>query len=126
MRNAWMQRTISQWRDPINVNRYVIWLLLSTILVGGGPDVIVMLAYGEVSNETTGLILQFDRIMDGLTMFPVVAAILLWYRAKPVINYQLIRQPIPVDLWPKLRKMGPNIRIGGVVALIALGVALGK
>lgn len=121
-----MQKTISKWRDPINVNRYIIWLLLSTILVGGGPDVVVMLAYGEISPSHTALLLNLDRLMDGMTMFPVVAAILLWYRGKPVINYQLIRQPIPVDLWPKMRQMLPHIRIGVIVALISLGVALGK
>lgn len=124
--NALQQRKFSGWRDPININRYIIWQLLLGILIGAFPDAVVMLTWGEVSYTSSMRIAEVDRFMDGMVMFPIVSALILWYRAKPVINYQLIIQPLPIDLWPRWRQMLPQIRIAAICAFISLGVALGK
>tara|TARA_B100000929_G_scaffold268167_1_gene236865 strand:- start:457 stop:858 length:402 start_codon:yes stop_codon:yes gene_type:complete len=42
----------SRWRDPVNVNRYVLWGLLCTIICGAMPDTLVLLLWDEVSNAT--------------------------------------------------------------------------
>ena len=126
LKTAWDQRKLWTWRDPIMANRYILWCFCIGVMVGATPDLVTLYAYGEVSPGTLGMLLQIDRAMDSLVMFPVIAAVGLWYRAKPVINYQLIRQPIPVELWPTFRQMFPYIRIGLITAVIALGVAIGK
>lgn len=126
MHNAWVARKYSSWRDPINMNRYIIWLMIIAILMGAAPDVIFLLMWGEVTEVTAWRLAEFDRFCDGLVMFPIVGAMFLWYRAKPVINYQLIRVPLPIDLWPKWTQMAPQIRVAALVAFISAGVALGK
>tara|TARA_B100000929_G_scaffold268167_1_gene236864 strand:- start:275 stop:460 length:186 start_codon:yes stop_codon:yes gene_type:complete len=61
-----------------------------------------------------------------LTPVPFLIASTIWYRAKQVVAFQLVRQPIPVDLWPDFRKMVPHLRIVGLVMIISAGVAFGK
>lgn len=126
VRNVWVLRGVAKRCDPINVNRYVQWSLLLTILTMGLPDLVTLLAYGESSRRTMQVLLEIDRTFDALSCLPLLFGSIVWVRAKQVIHFQLIRQPIPVDLWPTLQQMVPSIRIAILILVISVGVAIGK
>ena len=83
-------------------------------------------AVGRSFERDDGELLFIDRASDALTPVPFLIASTIWYRAKQVVAFQLVRQPIPVDLWPDFRKMVPHLRIVGLVMIISAGVAFGK
>lgn len=126
--NFWERRQVDGLRDPINANRYIIWGMLGTIMLGAFGDVVILLIWGEVNNRTLSAWTAVDRYLDFLTAVPFTASVIIWARAKPVVNYQLIREPLPLHLWPQWSdpSMQQIRRIALAVAFIALGVSIGK
>ncbi len=114
------------WHEPLGVSRLIEAGWLMTIVMGAGPDVLVMLAWGEVSDWFIQNLLAVDKAFDLLCAVPFTFACWLRVRAGAVIGYQLIRQPIPMELMPTLAMLSDKLRIAALVALIAAGVAIGK
>lgn len=108
---------------PVCVSSLIEICWMTTIIVGFTPDTIVLLGWGETP---LGPMVRIDRILDFLCVIPFTMGCLLRIRGAAVVNFQLSRQPVPVDLWPTWGMVRHRLYMLGMVTLIALGVALAK
>lgn len=138
---AWHLRE-EDWRaDPdVGLYRMVVGCMMMVILLGAGPDVILLLLWGEAGDRSMTTAMTFDRICDGLAILPFVAAVFLRLRAE-----QFQRTPHLADLQrlaphidfgprerrlflvrPKPESVWENVKIVSFVMAIAVGLALWK
>lgn len=108
---------------PICVSAMIEICWMTTILIGFAPDTIVLLGWGETP---LGPMVRIDRILDFLCVVPFTMGCILRIRGTAVVNFQLSRQPVPVDLWPTWGMVRHRLYMLGMVVFIALGVALAK
>lgn len=110
-------------KDPITVSR-VIWILvLGGIVMRMAPDTALTMLWPEIQAPARASLAYWGRILDGLSYPIFFAAWLLERFSKNIINAQLIRQPIPVDLWPTWRRVRRPVLI--IALITAVSVVLG-
>ncbi|WP_103730190.1 hypothetical protein [Novosphingobium sp. HII-3] len=120
-----LARPHSFWTTAV-LYRWKVSGLYLTVLFGAVGDVAVMLAWREVRPLTMEILLQMDRILDGLTIIPFMAAVALAAWSDQAIPAQLtFPKPQPVNP-PKWERIKGSVRIVATIALIALGVTMGK
>lgn len=110
-------------RAPLTIVRLILFLLLSATLLRIGGDVLLIMFWPEVSPETRAALAQLDRIMDGVSVFPMTAAWIVGLFGAAVVEFQLVKQPIPADLWPSFRRIKRPLALGGMILTIALALA---
>lgn len=110
----------------LGVHRLIVSGLLMTIIFAELPDVLVLLAWGEASDETMFALFQFDRLFDGITLLPFLFAVSISVRANMVVDHVLGLDPIKISLRPTWGLVRDKLRIVGVVLCIALGVTAYK
>ena len=115
-----------RWKEPAKLSTTVEILLLLTIVMGFAPDAILLLAWGDPSAPSAASMSSLDRTLDFLCIIPFVSAWLLRARGQRVVQYQLMRFPIPSDLTPSWGLLRPKIVMLFVVFALSVGVALAK
>lgn len=122
------------WNSPVSVARLIVSCLYAVIFLGTFPDVVVLLLWNEVTDPVMQDIWAADRVFDGLTLVPFVAAIYLSLRAESKITGQLLYtvgqvlgndKPV-VDLRINFLLLRPQIKLAILAAFIAAGISLGK
>lgn len=106
--------------------RFQIGCLLLMALLGTLPDVLVLLAWGEASNDTMWVFFQLDRIGDGLAGMPFIAFALTHAIAKERIAHRLSLDAERVPLSISWLKAKEKVKIVGWSLVIACGVTLYK
>lgn len=136
------QMRAQDWRQDPDVGLYAMAFacLLMVIILGAGPDVILLLLWGEAGTRTMTTVMTLDRMCDGLTIIPFTAAILLHVRAtqferSPSLA-ELAHLAPEIDVGPRERTLfvvqpraesiAENVKIVVFVMLIAAGLALWK
>lgn len=129
------------WRqDPdVGFHRMALALLLLVVLIGAGPDVLILLLWGEADPPTMVAAMTFDRICDGLTIIPFLGSIFCMVKAE-----QFQRHPtLPAGSLAPFHDVGPgerhlfivqpraesiaeNVKIIVFVMLLAAGLAIWK
>lgn len=86
----------TNWREEpdIGLYRIAIALLMASIVTSVGPDVLLLLLWGEAERGTIVACMTIDRICDGLALAPFLGALHILVRV-----YQLRIAPLP-DLAP--------------------------
>lgn len=106
--------------------RRIIISFLLMALLGAGPDVLILLAWGEAGNSTIESLYLLDRTCDGLVMVPFLSALWLLARTRQALPQQLAKAAL-IPLGPfRPAMLRDNAKILGVVLLIAIGVTFGK
>jgi hypothetical protein len=111
---------------PITVWRMKLFLLYAGFFCGAAPDALILMVYGQDLHVVPDWAHMLDRAMDGMTLLPFLCAVFISIRSVPIIEFQLTRQPIPMDLWPTWRSILPQIRATFFVLVITLGITLAK
>ena len=114
------------WRTPVTLARFGQIGLFSAILLLTAPDLAVLLLWNEINDVAMVRLWALDRLFDGLALIPFMWAVILILRGQFRMIEQLIRPPLPEDLfsaWPQIRR---QLGIIFLVAVIAVGVAVGK
>ena len=112
--------------SPRLLHQFIITGFLLTILLEAFPDVLILFAWGEATRDTIDALFLLDRVCDGLTSLPLLAAAAAWAYGEHVAPPQLITAQDIVIRAPQLRTFNGQIRIVGVVLVIATGVTLAK
>jgi hypothetical protein len=96
-------------RSPVTVWRIDTALLLTSALLLGVPDTVLLLRWPEISLPARLALSELDRLLDGVALIPFAAAWFIDYLSRPVIHFQLTRLPPPdADLWPSRQTLlGP-------------------
>jgi hypothetical protein len=110
----------------LTYHRLILCGLLSTIILGAGPDVILLLAWGEASDEAMWWIFQIDRVGDACTIAPFLMSMFLTIRAERSIEHRLGLDPVKIPVRPTWGMVRDKLKITGAVLCIAVGVTLYK
>jgi hypothetical protein len=110
----------------LSLHRLIMCSLLVTIIFGAGPDVMLLLAWGEASDETMWWIFQIDRFFDAATIAPFMCAMFLTVRAERSIEHRLGLDPVKIPVRPTWGMVRDKLKILGAVLCIAVGVTLYK
>jgi len=110
----------------LRLHRLIASGFLLTIIFGALPDVLVLLAWGEASDDAMWLLFQLDRFFDGMTLLPFLGAIWIGAQASQAVDHRLALDPAPMRLNFSWGLIKDKIKIGGLVLCIAVGVTLYK
>jgi len=122
-RLAWAYRSSGRgWRHPLTINRTIKVLLVLAPVLGGMPDLLLLMLWPEISGATRETLAMIDRQLDGVIWVPFSLAWMLAQFGRGVIDYQLVRHPIPVNLWPTGSQLRHSLKIGLGVFAIAFAV----
>lgn len=109
------------FRHPVTTFRLVLVFLVSGAIIRSGPDLVLLMAWPEISPDARRFIADTDNLMDSVAFLPFGLAWVFAHIGGPMILYQLQNKPIPLHLWPTLRQMQRPLKIGlGAAALAAL------
>jgi hypothetical protein len=106
--------------------RFKICALLVTILLGAAPDVLVLLAWGEVSDPTMFLLFQADRICDFVALFPFMGFVCVYVASGQAVGHALSVDERTADFTPAIPRLRDKLGIAFWSLLIAAGVTLYK
>lgn len=112
--------------SALAAHRMIISSFLLMAFCGAAPDVLLLLSWGEAGQGAMEVLYLIDRLGDGFVMFPFLSALWLLARTGQALPQQLAKAvdiPLGPFRWEMLRD---NLRIVGLVFLIAAGVTLGK
>lgn len=109
-------------RHPITISRVLLLFLLLSIFLRVVGDVTLTMLWPEISPGERIWLAHLDRLLDGLAAAPLFIAWLTGILGGAMMDWQLIRQPIPVNLWPTWRHLRRPTIIGAWVLAISLAV----
>lgn len=111
---------------PLSIHRWIMTGVLTTILFGALPDVLILFFWGEASVTTMDNLFLADRLLDGLTIFPFLTASLLSAWASQVIPQQLFGAATIALQRPRWWMIRERLKVVLFVLAIAVGVTIGK
>ncbi|HEX8579907.1 MAG TPA: hypothetical protein VF655_09980 [Allosphingosinicella sp.] len=114
------------WRSPVRLHRIIVSGFLITIIMGALPDVILLLAWGEASDEWLDLMFLIDRLLDGSLIVPFLCSTFTILWAGQVVDHRLTFPDGLVKPRPPWRMIRERLKIVVVVLLLAIGVTLAK
>lgn len=117
---------LSRW-SALTLHETKLACLYLSIFLGAFPDVLILLLWGEASNQTMVRLFMMDRIGDGLTLLPFATAMMIGCWLQQVIPQKLIANSRHDEVKPpNLRAVLPTLRICLVLLVLASGVTMGK
>lgn len=125
-RTLWLTSKFTRPTDPINIHKWMILTICSTIFMRASMDAVMLSVWDEITVSTLLTLVTADRVLTVLAFIPFTAFSYLLFRAGPSIEFQLLRQPIPTDMhatWSMIKK--PTMAIGTIM-LLSLLVTLAK
>lgn len=89
-------------------------------------DVLVLMAWGEAAAPANSYLARLDRFLDGGAACAFAAYLWRRLRVRPVLIYQLLREPIPLELEPTWEQLKPKFMVAVGILVVSFGVAFGK
>jgi hypothetical protein len=120
------------WREqPAAVASFVEGLYLLTIVLGFGPDTVVLLAWGDQAAPSASFLAELDRALDFICLVPFCSAFVLRARIRPIALHLLMAKSEdpdddPLYLRPTWRALYPQLSLLGLIAALSMGVAFAK
>ena len=127
-----LYRTYNEpFRSPAQMHRVALGLILFGMVMLSLPGAVFNLLWHDPSlgdHEVAVLrtVQQFRIAAQGLAWMPFLAGMTVLSLSRHAITFQLIRQPLPVDLWSNRSQMIQSARLGLACLVIAVLVALYK
>jgi hypothetical protein len=109
-------------RSPTTVVRVITMLVLFSILIRSGPDMLWLALWHDLSRSGRAALLVFDSRMDTISFVPLSLAWLAAYLSGPMLDYQLSRYPLPLHLWPTKEQLKRPLKIGVAVLIISAAI----
>jgi len=90
-------------RYPVNLYKAFIMCMAALIFFRVWPDTVIQLIWKEAPTSVMLTLQHINQIFDAAALLPFLAGIYVLIRSGPLIEFQLLRQPIPTNLWPSWR-----------------------
>jgi hypothetical protein len=108
---------------PVSVIRMTFGLILIALILRVSPDVAITVMWTDLQPETRYWLGRVNRLLDGVSVIPMLGAWLLSLFSTTLVEYQLARAPLPVTLWPTWRRVRRPLWIGALLLFISLVIA---
>lgn len=123
-RRIWAARSVDHPTDPVSVYRIIVFLAGSAIASRGLAEAVSLWSWSSGDADTIERVAEMKRWLDPLSVGCGFLWMALHMLAEPMIEHQLRKAPIPVDMWsrwPQLRRAALVL----VVSLMMAGAAVG-
>jgi hypothetical protein len=123
-RRIWAARCIDHPTDPVSIYRIIVFLAGCAIASRGGAEAVSLWSWSSGDAATIERVAEAKRWLDPLSVGCGFVWMALHVLAEPMIEHQLRKAPIPVDMylrWPQLRR--PMLIL--VVSLLMAAAAVG-
>lgn len=118
-RRLWAARFIDHPTDPVSIYRFIVFLAGCAIATRGGAEAVSLWSWSSGDAVTIERVAEAKRWLDPLS----VGCGFLWMGlhtlAEPMIEHQLRKAPLPVDMWSRW----PQLRKPALVLAVALAMA---
>lgn len=129
-----IDRRLDNWVSATRVPQLTVYQLhrltkigfLITILLGAMPDAVLLYAWGEATDATIIVLFAVDRYCDGILLVPFLWTTFLILWGGQAVDHRLAADPGLLNVKPSWRFVRDNLKIVGVVLLIAVGVTYSK
>ena len=124
-RRLWAARNIDHPLDPVSVYRTIIFLAGCAIASRGGAEAVSLWSWSSGDAVTIERIAELKRWLDPLSIACGFTWMALHMLAEPMIEHQLRKAPLPVDMWsrwPELRRPAAVLVVSLLMAAAAVGL----
>jgi hypothetical protein len=124
-RRLWAARNIDHPTDPVSVYRIIVFLAGCAVASRGGAEAISLWSWSSGDAGTIQRISELKRWLDPLSVACGFVWMALHILAEPMIEHQLRKAPLPVDMWsrwPELRRPCLVLVVSLLMATAAVGL----
>jgi hypothetical protein len=124
-RRIWAARSIDHPTDPVSLYRIIVFLAGCAIATRGGAEAISLWSWSSGDAATIEQIAEFKRWLDPVSVGCGFIWMTLHVLAEPMIEHQLRKAPLPVDMWsrwPQLRRPAYILIVSLLMAAAAVGL----
>ncbi|MEG3165531.1 hypothetical protein U1701_13095 [Sphingomonas sp. PB2P19] len=118
-RRLWATRRIDHPTDPVSIYRIMILLAGCAVASRGFAEAVSLWSWSSGDADTVARVAQLKRWLDPISVGCGFAWMALHVLAEPVIEFQLRRHPLPVDMWSRWPELRRPVMVLGVSLLMA-------
>ena len=121
----WAARSIDHPSDPVSIYRIIVFLAGCAIASRGGAEAVSLWSWSSGDPATIQRIMELKRWLDPLSVGCGFVWMGLHMLAEPMIEHQLRKAPLPVDMWsrwPQLRRPAGVLIVSLLMATAAVGL----
>lgn len=107
VRRIWAARAIDHPTDPVSIYRIIIFLAGCAVASRGGAEAVSLWSWSSGDAVTVERVAEAKRWLDPLSVGCGFLWMTLHTLAEPMVEFQLRKAPLPVDMWsrwPQLRR----------------------
>ena len=124
-RRIWARRGIDHPTDPVSVYRAIVFLAGCAVASRGFAEAVSLWSWSSGDPATVEHVAQLKRWLDPLSVGCGFVWMALHVLAEPMLEFQLRKVPIPVDMWsrwPELRRPATVLLVSLLMAAAAVGL----
>jgi hypothetical protein len=118
-RRLWAARFTDHPTDPVSIYRIIVFLAGCAIATRGGAEAVSLWSWSSGDAATIERVAEAKRWLDPLSVGCGFVWMGLHVLAEPMLEHQLRKAPLPVDMWSRW----PQLRKPIYVLAVALGMA---
>ena len=124
-RRLWVTRRIDHPTDPVSIYRIMIFLAGCAVASRGGAEAVSLWSWSSGDAGTIEREAEMKRWLDPLSVGCGFMWMALHILAEPMLEFQLRKAPLPVDMWsrwPQLRRPIAILVVSLLMATAAVGL----
>jgi len=124
-RRIWAARHRDHPTDPVSIYRIIVFLAGCAVASRGGAEAVSLWSWSSGDVETIERIAEAKRWLDPISVGCGFLWMALHILAEPMLEYQLRKAPLPVDMWsrwPQLRRPVLILIVSLLMAAAAVGL----
>lgn len=124
-RRLWAARAIDHPTDPVSIYRIMIFLAGCAVASRGGAETVSLWSWSSGDAGTIERVAELKRWLDPLSVGCGFMWMALHILAEPMLEFQLRKAPLPVDMWsrwPELRRPILVLVVSLLMATAAVGL----
>lgn len=106
-RRIWAARATDHPTDPVSIYRIVIFLAGCAVATRGGAEAVSLWSWSSGNATTIQRVAEAKRWLDPVSVGCGFLWMTIHILAEPMLEYQLRKAPLPVDMWsrwPQLKR----------------------
>ncbi|KQN33629.1 hypothetical protein [Sphingomonas sp. Leaf38] len=124
-RRIWAARSIDHPTDPVSVYRIIVLLAGCAVASRGAAEAVSLWSWSSGDADTIERVALLKRWLDPLSVGCGFLWMALHILAEPMLEFQLRKAPLPVDMWsrwPQLRRPIAILVVSLLMATAAVGL----
>lgn len=125
VRRIWAARYDDHPTDPVSIYRFVILLAGCAVATRGGAEAVSLWSWSSGDARTIERVAEAKRWLDPVSVGCGFLWMTLHVLAEPMLEFQLRKAPLPVDMysrWPQLKRPVYILIVSLLMAAAAVGL----